>query len=168
MGKKSKCKCPAHIAEHVRSRGEGHHYVSYYDGAVHYDLPYWTFVHLAKEAGATVELHKSAIADTNTVDQYLDEHCLVPADKIKEKESEIEMKRRLQDIEKIRKMVESGSKKWVRYEEGAELYSIGVHSFRKIAKDAKAIYKVGNIVLIDTQKIDKFIEAFQLEDEEDF
>ncbi len=109
MGMKSKRKCPAHIAEHVRNRGEGHHYVGYYDGSVHYDLPYWTFVNLAKDAGATIELHKTAIADTNAVDRYLDEHCLVPADKTNTKESAREMKRRIQDIEK--------SEKWLKAEQ---------------------------------------------------
>ena len=49
---------PDHIADHVESRGCRHHYVLYSTGADYYDLPYWTFVHLAKDAGSTVDLHR--------------------------------------------------------------------------------------------------------------
>ncbi len=39
-------------------------------------------------------------------------------------------------------------KKYVRYPEGAEMYSMGLSKFQQIAKDAKAIYKVGRLVLV--------------------
>lgn len=32
-----------------------------------------------------------------------------------------------------------GKKKWVRYDEGALLYSMGIHSFMELAKEAKAL-----------------------------
>lgn len=44
---------------------------------------------------------------------------------------------------------------------------MGLHTFQKIAKDAKAVYKVGGVVLIDTRKVDEFIMEFNV-DEEDF
>ncbi len=55
---------PDHIADHVKRRGCRHNYVLYSKGADYYDLPYWTFVHLAKDAGSTVELRRMAVADT--------------------------------------------------------------------------------------------------------
>ena len=82
------------------------------------------------------------------------------------KESVREMKKRNKDIEKIKHLVENGSKRWVRYDEGALLYSVGIHTFQKLAKDAKACYRVGGVTLIDTQKLDKFIEAFEVEEDD--
>ena len=40
------------------------------------------------------------------------------------------------DIEKTKKI----AKKFVRYQEGAELYSIGLTRFQELAKEAKAVY----------------------------
>ena len=156
---------PQHIADHVERQGHKHHYVRYSEGADYYNLPYWSFVHLAKEAGSTVELHRSAIADTFIIDRYLDENCLVLPEESNRKESEREMKKRKKDIEKMKSLMEEGRKRWVRYDEGAILYSVGIHTFQKLAKDAKAIYKVGGITLIDTNKLDRFIEAFEVEDD---
>ena len=157
---------PDHIADHVKRRGCRHHYVLYSKGADYYDLPYWTFVHLAKDAGSTVDLHRMAVADTLQIDRYLDENCLIEPDESDRKESVREMKRREKDIEKIRQQVKDGSKRWVRYKEGADLYSVGIHTFEKLAKDAKACYRVGGVTLIDTIKLDKFIEAFEVEDDD--
>lgn len=61
-------------------------------------------------------------------------------------------------IENIAKLVPNGKKKWVRYDEGAVLYSMGINSFRQLAKDAKAIYRVNRIVLVNTEKVDEYLE----------
>ena len=105
-----KLKGPDHIADHIEKRGYRHNYVLYYTGADYYDLPYWTFVHLAKDAGATVELHRLAVADTLVIDRYFDENCLVLPEETGRKESVREMKKRNKDIEKIKHLVENGSK----------------------------------------------------------
>ncbi|HCM91480.1 MAG TPA: hypothetical protein DIS78_02785 [Lachnospiraceae bacterium] len=76
------------------------------------------------------------------------------------------MKKRNKDVEKIKRLVAEGSKRWVRYDEGALLYSVGIHTFQKLARDAKACYKVSGVTLIDTQKLDRFIEAFEMEDDD--
>ena len=36
--------------------------------------------------------------------------------------------------EKLDELVKNGRKKWVRYDEGADLYSMGIHSFMNLAK----------------------------------
>ena len=64
----------------------------------------------------------------------------------------------------LKETVGNGRKKWVRYDEGAELYSMGLHTFQKYAKDAGAAYRIGNIVLVDTEAFDQFIMAFKVED----
>ena len=127
--------------------------------------PYLCMV-FAKDAGATVDLHRMAVADTFSIDRYLDENCLIEPEITDRKESVREMKKRNKDVEKIKRLVAEGSKRWVRYDEGAILYSVGIHTFQKLAKDARACYKVGGVTLIDTQKLDKFIQAFEMEDED--
>lgn len=53
------------------------------------------------------------------------------------------------------------TKKWVRYTEGAERYSMGVSKFMELAKEAKAVYKVDKIVLVNCDIFDKFLETFR-------
>ncbi len=53
-------------------------------------------------------------------------------------------------------------KKYVRYPEGAKLYSMGLSKFQQVAKDAKAIYKVGRLVLVNTEILDEYLESFHI------
>lgn len=53
------------------------------------------------------------------------------------------------------------SKKFVRYAEGAELYSMGIQSFMKLAKEARAVYKIRNIALVNIEILEKYMEAFR-------
>ena len=43
----------------------------------------------------------------------------------------------------------NGNTKFVRYSEGAEMYHMSVSKFMQMAKDAKAIYKLGQLVLVN-------------------
>ena len=54
-------------------------------------------------------------------------------------------------------------KKFVRYKEGAEIYSICQSKFERLAKDAKAIYKVGKVVLVKCDIFEAYLETFKLE-----
>lgn len=54
-------------------------------------------------------------------------------------------------------------KKFVRYKEGAQLYSISVSKFQRLAKEARAIYKVDKVALVNTELFDQFLESFRLE-----
>lgn len=47
------------------------------------------------------------------------------------------------------------AKKFVRYSEGAKMYSMGMTKFQEVAKDAKACYKIGQLVLVNTEILDK-------------
>ena len=40
------------------------------------------------------------------------------------------------------------AKKFVRYSDGAKMYSMGMTKFQEVAKDAKACYKIGQLVLV--------------------
>lgn len=52
-------------------------------------------------------------------------------------------------------------KKFVRYKEGAELYSMGHCKFEQLAKEAKATYKIDGIVLVNTMIFEDYLETFR-------
>lgn len=56
--------------------------------------------------------------------------------------------------------------KFVRYAEGAKMYSMGVSKFMQLAKDAKACYKVNQMVLVNVEIIDKYLETFRIVDDD--
>lgn len=63
--------------------------------------------------------------------------------------------------EETRKLFKDGRKKFVTIEEGAALYSIGIHRFRNIAHDAKATYHIGRTVLVNVEIVDEYMEIFK-------
>ena len=56
------------------------------------------------------------------------------------------------------------AKKFVRYSDGAKMYSMGMTKFQEVAKDAKACYKIGQFVLVNTEILDKYLETFHITD----
>ena len=71
------------------------------------------------------------------------------------------------DKKQTEKMNNKKRDKFVRYNEGAEIYHMGLSKFMQLAKDAKACYKVGQLVLVNTDIIDEYLETFRIV-EEDF
>ena len=69
--------------------------------------------------------------------------------------------------EKLDKLLPLGRKKWVRYDEGALLYSMGLHSFEELAKKAKAVYHYNRIVLKKKKKVDEYMELMCADDPTD-
>ena len=63
------------------------------------------------------------------------------------------------DVEKTKKI----AKKFVRYQEGAELYSIGLTKFQELAKEAKAVYKIDKVALVNCEIFEKYLETFREE-----
>lgn len=53
-------------------------------------------------------------------------------------------------------------KRFVSYKEGAEMYSLGLNTFQKIAKEANACYKLGKRVIVSCEMIEKYIEQFRV------
>lgn len=51
------------------------------------------------------------------------------------------------------------NRRFVRYDSGAVMYDMCQKSFEKLAKDAKAKFKYGKTVLVDTRIIDRFLET---------
>ncbi|MCR5776135.1 MAG: hypothetical protein K6G84_01810 [Lachnospiraceae bacterium] len=135
--------------------GREHRYISYEDGARMYGMPYWGFVRLCQEIGANIPLRKTSIVDLNIVDKYIDEQCCMD-----EKKGDSQMPRARKKVENIEEQVKEGKKKYVRIAEGAELYSVGKHTFEQWAIDAHARRKVKGVVMVNTEKIDEFLETF--------
>lgn len=52
-------------------------------------------------------------------------------------------------------------KKYVRYQEGAEFYSMGVNIFREVARDAKATVRIKGIVLVSIEIFEEYLELFR-------
>ena len=63
----------------------------------------------------------------------------------------------------VKKTMNSGRKKFVRYKEGAELYSMCQSKFERMAKEAKAIYKVDKVVLVNCDIFEEYLESFRLD-----
>lgn len=60
----------------------------------------------------------------------------------------------------------TNNKRFVRYAEGAEIYSMSVSKFMQLAKDAKACYKVNQLVLVNMDIIDRYLETFHIIDDD--
>ena len=53
------------------------------------------------------------------------------------------------------------SKKFVIYKEGAEKYSLGLTKFQELAKEAKSVYKIDGIALVNCEIFENFLETFR-------
>lgn len=53
-------------------------------------------------------------------------------------------------------------KKFVRYKEGAEMYSMCQSKFERMAREAKATYKLDKLVLVNTELFEKYLETFRI------
>ena len=54
------------------------------------------------------------------------------------------------------------ARKYVRYREGAAIYNMGLSKFSQLAREAKAVFKVDGIVLVNTEVFDRYLEGFRL------
>ena len=117
--------------------GKKRRFVNYTQGAKIYRMSYWPFVRLAKKAEANYPIRKTAIVDLNILDDFLEGNPEVVSELKKRRRKRYgKNRRKVPDLEKL---VKGGRKKFVRYEEGAMLYSMGVHTFQQLAKDARAV-----------------------------
>ena len=52
-------------------------------------------------------------------------------------------------------------RKFVRYKEGAEMYGMGLSKFQELAKEARATYKLNQLVLVNTEILDEYLELYR-------
>ena len=60
--------------------------------------------------------------------------------------------------------IKSAKKRFVRYKEGCEIYSMGMNKFAALAKEAKAIYKIDKLVLVNTEIFEKYLDSFRIDE----
>lgn len=51
---------------------------------------------------------------------------------------------------------------FIRYDEGAKRYSMCKHTFMKLAQDARAVYKINRLTLVNTKIIEEYLESFRV------
>lgn len=56
----------------------------------------------------------------------------------------------------------NGSKKYIRYSEGMEMYGLGYKSFRRLACESGSLYKFGKTMLIRVDLLDAYMERFKV------
>ena len=59
------------------------------------------------------------------------------------------------DVDKTKQ----NAKKFVRYQEGAEKYSMGLTKFTALAKEAKAVYKIDKVTC---EIFERYLESFRI------
>ena len=52
-------------------------------------------------------------------------------------------------------------RKFVRYKEGAEMYGMGISKFQELAKEAHATYKLNQLVLVNIEVLDEYLELYR-------
>lgn len=53
------------------------------------------------------------------------------------------------------------AKNFVRYKEGAERYSLGLTKFQVLAKEAKSVYKIDGVALVNCELFERYLETFR-------
>ena len=53
-------------------------------------------------------------------------------------------------------------KKYVRYHEGADRYGMSKKKFEREAKNAKATYKINQLVLVNTEIFERYLESCRI------
>ena len=61
-------------------------------------------------------------------------------------------------------MARGKDKRFVRYKDGAEMYSMSLSKFQQLAKDANACYKVNQLVLVNLDILDEYLETYRITD----
>ena len=68
-------------------------------------------------------------------------------------------------IEDLAQKRATGGKKFVRLVEGAELMSLGLATFKRLAREGNATYKVGKIILVNMDILEEYLEQTYRESE---
>ena len=77
-----------------------------------------------------------------------------------------EVKSMMKDMGFNYREAEESRKKFVRYKDGCKVYGMGISKFQEIAKKANAVYKVNQMVLVNIEILDCYLERFRLTSKE--
>lgn len=65
------------------------------------------------------------------------------------------------EVPELEKILAKKKKRYVGYEEGMALYSMGKNSFRQVAQDAHAVVRLKRIALVNVEVLDEYLESFR-------
>lgn len=71
---------------------------------------------------------------------------------------------RNQASEKVTGRKKVNQRKYIRYKEGARLYSMCQTKFERLARDAKAVIKIDKVALVNIDKFEEYLETFRVMD----
>ena len=54
------------------------------------------------------------------------------------------------------------AKKFVRYQKKKKKYSLGLTKFQELAKEAKAVYKIDKVALVNCEIFERYLETFRI------
>lgn len=114
-----------------------------------YSLRYDQVKKVARESNSFKMMRQMSLVDSVRFDDYFRE-------KFGEEKM---MQRKIVDDSELCNEVNSGAKKYVRYQEGAGLYSLGIKSFVALANEADSVRKIGGVCLVSIDKLNKYIES---------
>ena len=66
--------------------------------------------------------------------------------------------------EAVRETLAARKKIYVRYKEGAALYSMGLSKFQQMAHAAGAVYKAGKACFVNLEIFDAYFQTFRLDE----
>ena len=61
-------------------------------------------------------------------------------------------------VESLEIAVNSGTERYGRDNEGADLYAMGIHGFTDLAKEAGAVRKINGVCLVNVDILNEYIE----------
>lgn len=68
-------------------------------------------------------------------------------------------RKRIETAEELTKIIGAAHKKYITADEGAFMFSMGIHAFERIAVEAGAKRKIGNRALYNMAKVEEYIET---------
>lgn len=135
----------------------GYRYVNTEQICKMYSLKYVAVKAVAKECGALLKLRGKSVINITKFDAYIRS--------IFEEDDELKRKENMDDP-KLCEQVNLGNKKYVRYEEAQYLYSMGKKKLYNLAKEAKAVRKIGGVSLVSIEKLNNYIESNYAKEDE--
>lgn len=64
----------------------------------------------------------------------------------------------------LEKYLDGHGRRFLNYAQGAKIYRLPYWSFVRVAKEAKAVYHIKGVVLVNVEIIDEYLESFRHED----
>lgn len=113
-----------------------------------YSLRYYEIKKVARECGAFKMMRRQSFINVRQFDRYV-RSLFGEEDSMKRKET---------NEPELCNEVNSGTRKYVRYREGAGIYSMGIRKFTELAKEADAVRKVGAVTLVSIDRLNSYID----------